>query len=155
MSNRFVLFTILCTVVSFSNCSFLDSASGSISRLGFSVSDSTSALVKSISNSASSLSDSSAKKKEEATQHYKEDVMASVALQIQFPNRTKELENEIAMIANEHGLVSWRSNPATYIAIGQGLKEAKVTKSELALLAEKLGSSKREFYNLIEEGYNL
>lgn len=155
MSKRISILAALTVVLSFNNCSFLDSASGSISRLGFSISDSTSALVKSISNSASSLSDSSAKKKEEAVRLYREDVMASVALQIQFPDRTNELENDIASIAKEHGLTSWKSHPATYIAIGQGLKEAKVPKSEMDLLATKLGSSKQEYYSYILQGYNL
>lgn len=115
----FTLISALALFTSVNNCSILDSASGSASRLGVSVSDSTSALVKSISKSISSISE---EEKEKAMNEYKEDIIASVTLQIRYENQKQELENQLALIAKKHGVVAWKSNPSTYIAIGQGLK---------------------------------
>lgn len=138
--------------VSVNNCSILDSASGSVSRLGVSVSDSTSALVKSISKSISSISES---EKEKAMNEYKEDIIASVALQIRYENQKQELENQLSLIAKKHGVVAWKSNPSTYIAIGQGLKQANLTPSEMKLVTEDISKQNVTVAKLVSKGYNL
>ncbi|MGE8721628.1 putative lipoprotein [Leptospira terpstrae] len=144
--------SVIAVLISFNNCSFLDSASGSVSRLGVSVSDSASALVKSVSNSISSISDEG---KEKAMNQYKEDVIASVALQIRYENQKQELENQLSSIAKSHGVVAWRSNSATYIAIGQGLKQANLSPSEMKMVATDVAKQNAVVAKLILNGYNL
>ncbi|TGK46692.1 putative lipoprotein [Leptospira bouyouniensis] len=148
----FTLISALALFTSVNNCSILDSASGSASRLGVSVSDSTSALVKSISKSISSISES---EKEKAMNEYKEDIIASVSLQIRYENQKQELENQLALIAKKHGVVAWKSNPSTYIAIGQGLKQAKLTPSEMKLVTEDVAKQNVVVAKLVSKGYNL
>ncbi|XDD54914.1 putative lipoprotein [Leptospira sp. WS4.C2] len=144
--------SVIAVLISFNNCSILDSASGSVSRLGVSVSDSASALVKSVSKSVSSISDD---EKEKAMNQYKEDVIASVALQIRYENQKQELENQLSSIAKSHGVVAWRSNSATYIAIGQGLKQAKLTPSEMKMVTTDVAKQNTVVAKLILNGYNL
>lgn len=147
---RHVLITGMFTLVaSFSNCSIFDSASTLISRAGLSVSDSTSALVKSISNSVSSLSGNA---KEAAWKEYREDVSVAVALHLQASEPISTMETSIAGIAKEHGVVSWKSHRATYLAIGEGLKLAKAKQEEIKTLLLSLQSSHPEISNLIQEG---
>lgn len=152
MIKQLSIVSVMAVLISFNNCSFLDSASGSVSRLGVSVSDSTSALVKSISNSISSISESG---KEKAMNEYKEDVIASVALQIRYENQKQELENQLSAIAKSHGVVAWRSNSATYIAIGQGLKQAKLSPSEMKEVTADVAKQNATVAKLILNGYNL
>lgn len=152
MFKHLSIVSVIAVLISFNNCSFLDSASGSISRLGVSVSDSASALVKSVSNSISSISDSG---KEKAMNEYKEDIIASVALQIRYENQKQELENQLSLIAKSHGVVAWRSNSATYIAIGQGLKQANLSPSEMKIVAEDVAKQNVTVAKLILNGYNL
>ncbi|MBM9589616.1 putative lipoprotein [Leptospira sp. 201903075] len=152
MIKHLSIVSVMAVLISFNNCSFLDSASGSVSRLGVSVSDSTSALVKSISNSISSISESG---KEKAMNEYKEDVIASVALQIRYENQKQELENQLSAIAKSHGVVAWRSNSATYIAIGQGLKQAKLSPSEMKEVTADVAKQNATVAKLILNGYNL
>ncbi|EOQ96370.1 hypothetical protein LEP1GSC195_2547 [Leptospira wolbachii serovar Codice str. CDC] len=144
--------SVIAVLISFNNCSFLDSASGSASRLGVSVSDSASALVKSVSNSISSISDEG---KEKAMKEYKEDVIASVALQIRYENQKQELENQLSAIAKSHGVVAWRSNSSTYIAIGQGLKQANLSPSEMKAVTTDVAKQNVKVAKLILNGYNL
>ncbi|XDD47202.1 putative lipoprotein [Leptospira sp. WS39.C2] len=148
----FTLISAMVVFIAVNNCSILDSASGSVSRLGVSVSDSTSALVKSISKSISSISES---EKEKAMNEYKEDIIASVALQIRYENQKQELENQLSLIAKKHGVVAWRSNPSTYIAIGQGLKQANLTPSEMKLVTEDVAKQNVTVAKLVSKGYNL
>ncbi|GBF42697.1 hypothetical protein LPTSP2_19870 [Leptospira ellinghausenii] len=148
----FTLLSAMALFISVNNCSILDSASGSVSRLGVSVSDSTSALVKSISKSISSISES---EKEKAMNEYKEDIIASVALQIRYENQKQELENQLSLIAKKHGVVAWRSNPSTYIAIGQGLKQANLSPSEMKLVTEDISKQNVTVAKLVSKGYNL
>ncbi|MCW7461732.1 putative lipoprotein [Leptospira limi] len=148
----FTLLSAMALFISVNNCSILDSASGSVSRLGVSVSDSTSALVKSISKSISSISES---EKEKAMNEYKEDIIASVALQIRYENQKQELENQLSLIAKKHGVVAWRSNPSTYIAIGQGLKQANLSPSEIKLVTEDISKQNVTVAKLVSKGYNL
>ncbi|TDY72474.1 hypothetical protein CLV96_1469 [Leptospira meyeri] len=152
MIKHLSIVSVIAVLISFNNCSILDSASGSISRLGVSVSDSASALVKSVSNSISSISDSG---KEKAMNEYKEDIIASVALQIRYENQKQELENQLSLIAKSHGVVAWRSNSATYIAIGQGLKQANLFPSEMKIVAEDVAKQNVTVAKLILNGYNL
>ncbi|TGL87958.1 putative lipoprotein [Leptospira congkakensis] len=152
MIKHLSIVSVIAVLLSFNNCSFLDSASTSISRLGVSVSDSASALVKSVSNSISSISDSG---KEKAMNEYKEDIIASVALQIRYENQKQELENQLSAIAKSHGVVAWRSNSATYIAIGQGLKQANLAPSEMKIVAEDVAKQNPVVAKLILDGYKL
>lgn len=144
--------SVLAVLFSFNNCSFLDSASASLSRFGLSISDSTSALVKSVSKSISSISEGG---DEKALSEYKEDVIASVALQIRYENQKQELENQLSLIAKSHGVVAWRSNSATYIAIGQGLKQANLTPSEMKAVVADVAKQNATVAKLIFNGYNL
>ncbi len=126
-----VLFLIsLLAIVSLHQCSVFDavsgSASNSLSRLGFSLSDSTSALVTSLSKSTSGISKSSSEDDEDKkkTSEYKSDVRTVLSLYYQHPSTQADLEADLALVAKEYGLSNWKSHPATYIAIGQGMKQA-------------------------------
>ncbi|MCW7469924.1 putative lipoprotein [Leptospira kanakyensis] len=152
MIKHLSLVSVIAVLISFNNCAILDSASTSVSRLGISVSDSTSAFVKSVSKSISSISDG---EKEKAMNEYKEDIIASVALQIRYENHKQELENQLAAIAKSHGVVAWRSNSVTYIAIGQGLKQANLSPSEMKLVTEDVAKQNAVVAKLILDGYNL
>ncbi|MCG6143251.1 putative lipoprotein [Leptospira bandrabouensis] len=152
LTKHLAVVSVIAALFSLNNCSFLDSASGSISRLTMSISDSTSALVKSVSNSISSISDSG---DEKAMKEYKEDVIATVALQIRYESQKPELENQLSLIAKSHGIVAWRSNSATYIAIGQGLKQANLSPSEMKVVAADVAKQNVTVAKLILNGYNL
>lgn len=149
----FTLISVMTLFISINNCSILDSASGSASRIGVSVSDSASALVKSVSKSISSISED--EKKEKAMNEYKEDIIASVSLQIRYENQKQELENQLSLIAKKHGVVAWKSHPSTYIAIGQGLKQANLTTSEMKLVTEDIAKQNVVVAKLVSKGYQL
>ncbi len=88
-------------------CSFSDSSQAS--------SDSISSIVSSPSNS----SNKEAKYQEDVLDYTHAYVKSSEA---DFPSFQKGL----ADIAATHGIVDWEQDPNTYIAIGRGLKKAKV-----------------------------
>ncbi len=148
-----LIVSMLVALVLTSQCSFLDSASGVSGRVGFSISDSTSSLFKMLSTSVTSISGSSSGGKEEALREYREDVKSALVLYHNHPNSQKDLENDLDAIAKEHGLVHWKNHPATYIAMGQGIRAAGATHSELEEITSKISLNHKQMASLLKEGY--
>ncbi|WP_411821717.1 putative lipoprotein [Leptospira sp. 'Mane'] len=152
--NKVVLIvSMLAALALTSQCAILDSASGLSGRIGFSISDSTSTLFNSLSKSVTSLSGSSSGGKEEALREYREDVKSALVLFCNHPDSRKDLETDLNSIAKEHGLVSWKNHPATYIAMGQGLYAAGAGLSELEEITSHISVNHKQMAALVKEGY--
>ncbi|GBF50587.1 hypothetical protein LPTSP4_21130 [Leptospira ryugenii] len=135
-------------------CASLDTASGSLSRLGFSISDSTSALLKSLSTSVSSVSDSISKAtEEEKAAMYQKDIEAAIVLLHEEPKSASELERELQNIAMKHGISNWQGQSVTYVGIGKGLRLAGAKESEFLALKDTLALQNQSIAKHLEEGY--
>lgn len=145
---------LLTLAIVFSQCASLDTASGSLSRFAFSASDSTSALLKSLSTSVSSVSDSiSSETKGEKESAYRQDVKSSIVLFHKHPATQIDMENDLAMIAKEHGIPNWKNNANTYLGIGQGLKAASASQKEFDMIIDRVAENNLAMANLLKEGY--
>ncbi|MCB1189668.1 MAG: putative lipoprotein [Leptospiraceae bacterium] len=124
MKLKILLLTLSLTLV-FQNCSIVTSISNSSDSLN-SISNSVIKLsdsVNSLSRSISSISGSLKGNKPESL--YKTDVRDITALYAK-DGLEGNFQKDISKIALKHGISDWEAYPATYIAIGEGLRKAKV-----------------------------
>ncbi|TXL22691.1 hypothetical protein BMR03_06700 [Methylococcaceae bacterium HT2] len=61
----------------------------------------------------------------------------------------------ISEIATENGITSWQDDKATMIAIGQGLRKARITGSVYETYKKSIANSKELRMMNIQKGYNM
>jgi hypothetical protein len=144
----------LALAFTFQQCASLDTASQSLSRFAFSASDSTSALLKSLSTSVSSISDSiSSGSKEEKESAYRQDVKSTLVMFYKHPTTRNDLEQDLTLVAKEHGITNWKNNANTYLGIGQGLRLSSATEVEFDQIVQRVSQNNTKMASLLKEGY--
>ena len=91
-----------------------------------SFSDSSKSISKSISSPIQSSSRSSS-----PGDRYKDDVRGFTAAYMKSGGDPSNLKSEVGTVAEKHGVTDWESNKSTYLGIGAGMADAKVTPAEL------------------------
>ncbi len=127
--------------------------SGSISRSVTGVADVTSTLVGSLSKSISSISGSISSGEEKAKTAYRADIRTLLGLYSKGGMIEANWEDDFAHLAKEHGILNWKRNPNTYLAIGEGCKEQGLSQSELESILSQKGFS-LEIAALVKQGYS-
>lgn len=140
----------------FSNCvvfEFLSSVSSSVESASESL-ESVSKSLKSISSSINSSSDSSSgddKESEKKEQAYIDDIREFTVLFTQSSGSSEDFLSDLDRVARSHGITNWQARPATYSAIGAGLKEAGVNPADFGQTIKGLNLITQK---LIRSGYS-
>lgn len=138
------------------NCAVFNSvstASQSLDSVSTSL-NSVSKSIGSISRSLGSISDSSsAPEKEEKAALYRKDVESLVSLYGKNAELVESMEDDIARIANQNGILNWREYKGTYSAIGAGLKSAGYSQEDVLKISKLSCPGKEELQDAILEGY--
>jgi hypothetical protein len=118
---------------------------------GCSISDSISSPFSWSSDSIASSSRSSSRNRAE---DYRNDVADYTQAQVQsggdFPTFTRGL----GAIAAKHGVSDWESDSNTYVGIGQGLKRAGVTQTQVDVWETNLSHGDKSKASAIQSGYD-
>lgn len=101
--------------------------------------------VGSISDSASSPFEWSSSSSGGATA-YQQEIREQVLALAEGGGNVEGFQRELGDVANRHGVLNWEVEPASYQALGQGLREAGFSGTALEQLAEQLtgGDAKRK-----------
>ncbi len=118
--------------------------------LGCSFSDSSESISKSISSPFASSSDSSGG----SDQAYRGDVRDYTAAYVKSGGDFDGFETQIAKLAAKHGITDWELDTNTFIGIGEGLKKAGASPTELAAWKTNLAGSDLGKANAIQQGYD-
>ncbi|MCE9500523.1 MAG: putative lipoprotein [Leptospira sp.] len=154
MINQLFISSILLALFTI-NCSISDSVfrlSDSVSKSSDSVS-SISNSVKSISTSFSNSSSSSSDGKEKAAL-YKNDVRNLASIYSAKILASSGFQEDLGKVAARYGISNWEKFPETYLAIGQGLKKANITKEEFDLIKREISFSNPGSEKLIQSGFD-
>ena len=131
-------------------------AASSLTACSFSKSsESSSASSKSIFDIASSPFTSSSDSSATEQEKYERDIADYTAEFV--TSSTGNLDNfreHMSKLAQDHGITNWESDHKTYVAIGQGLKKAKLGKPQISAFTESLSGNDPMKKQLIEEGLN-
>lgn len=84
---------------------------------------------------------------------YQRDVRAWATEVAQSGGTQDELLRGIGRIAESHGLTHWEAEPATLLAIGEGLSDAGWTLEQMEQLRGELGGVQPRSVDLVFEGY--
>ncbi|MCB1324363.1 MAG: putative lipoprotein [Spirochaetales bacterium] len=136
LNNRLLPAFVLLTALTIAGCSI----GNSVSQASTSASDALSSVstsLNSISRSLASSSDSSAPDAEEDDDAmYRAEVRNLTAVFFHTGGSAAEFERDLGALALEYGITDWEAQPATYVGIGSGLKQAGVPRDRLdSLLA--------------------
>ena len=109
------------------------------------------------SESSSSPSKSSSKNKSESGEkgNYRKDV-ANLASSVSVSQITpSDFANALTRLAAQDKISHWESEKTTFLAVGEGLKQAGVAYSSIESLAclEDVLASRKDALSLIQEGY--
>jgi hypothetical protein len=107
----------------------------------------------SISGSVRSISRSSGSGGGSSTLAYRRDVRAWAAESAQSGGTQDEFLRGIGRIAETHGLTHWEADPATLLAIGEGLREAGWSDERMEQLRGELSDVQARNVELVFEGY--
>ncbi len=140
------LFPALIAISLAQGCSFSESSKSS--------SESSSASSGSISKSSASIlsSPSSSLTEEEIYQNDITDYTTAYLKNKQFDRAT--FSKGITEIATENGITSWEEDEATLVAIGRGIKEAKLPVGVSKTYSSDIAVSNPLAQQLIQKGYN-
>jgi hypothetical protein len=104
--------------------------------------------------SVSSLSGSSlAAAAQEYNYHYSKDVRAAVQTSVAAGASEGEVLRSVGRVAERHGVSDWESQPATYVAMGEGLKLAGEDEASAVSLSPKLTGGNEEAAKLLLGSY--
>ncbi len=104
--------------------------------------------------SASSLSGSSmSSAAAEHHHHYSSDVRAAARSAIVAGASEGEVLRSVGRVAERHGISDWEARSATYLAIGEALKQAGQDEASATELAPKLTGNDPQASALLLEGY--
>ena len=107
----------------------------------------------SISGSVRSISRSSGSPAEKTSLAYRRDVRAWAAEFVQTGGTQHEFLRGIGRIAESHGLTHWEADPATLVAIGEGLGDAGWSAGQMERLRADLSDVPPRSVDLVLEGY--
>mgnify|MGYP001024349805 CR=1 FL=1 len=136
------------------NCSIINSISNisiSISNSLGSLSTSLESISKSFRSSSESISDSSKKEEVKQEQAYINDIKYFTVFAIKESIPSDEYLREVGRIARNYGLYNWKAYPATYVGIGNGIREAHVNEVQFKELLSAINH--QEMKNFLIQGY--
>jgi hypothetical protein len=105
-------------------------------------SESSAKSITSPSRSSASSSDSS-KDDEDKKEAYRDDVRDFTAAWAERGGDLEGFEAGLGDVARRHGVTDWEADDATYAAIGDGLRRARVGEADVARYAARLGVNGR------------
>jgi hypothetical protein len=111
-----------------------------------------SASSKSISKSISSPFKSSSRSSSPADA-YRDDVRDFTAAYMKSGGDPSKLKAEVSSVAEKHGVTDWESSESTYVGIGAGLAEAKVSSAELEAYKKTIATN-AEQAQWMQKGYD-
>ena len=104
-----------------------------------SISDSIAGSSESISDSSTSSSPAEEKKKDpEPEALYREDVGNLTAAYVRQGGDVASFQRGLGAIARQHGISDWEASPATWAAVGEGLRGANASAQQRDTLARDL-----------------
>ena len=110
---------------------------------------------RSIAGSFDAISGSSSGGTEEPTPNktsYQRDLRQYAALFVKGSGTSEEFLRGVARIAEDHGITHWESDAMTPRAIGEGLRDAKLSEAEMDAFVDRVGREKSAA-RLALEGY--
>lgn len=129
----------------------VSSGSESVSKILDSISDSVKSISRSIEGSSESSSGDSDEEKERSGAFFR-DVRALVAVCAREDVPANNLMREIGALARSHGIPDWEALDGTIVAIGNGLQEGGLKRSDYAILRGRLIEQRRTLA-LLDQGY--
>ena len=66
----------------------------------------------------------------------------------------RSFQADLARLVEEHGISNWEANPVTYTAIGEGLRSAGVSNTELTTYKRGLSGGDQQKADAIQRGYD-
>lgn len=84
---------------------------------------------------------------------YRRDVRAYAAHFAGAGGSQQDFLRGIGQVAESHGVTHWESEPATMLAIGEGLRDAGIEPAQLDALAERAVDADPAVIALVREGY--
>jgi hypothetical protein len=110
---------------------------------------------RSISGSFEGLSVSSGSEgAKQSSSAYRRDVRAYSAEFASAGGSSADFLRGIGRVAGHHGVTHWESNDATLVAIGEGLRDAGVSPSEMETLGARTGDADPRVVARVLEGYS-
>jgi hypothetical protein len=107
----------------------------------------------SIAGSVRSISRSSGSPAEKTSLAYRRDVRAWAAEFVREGGAQDEFLRGIGRIAETHGLTHWQADPATLVAVGEGLRDAGWSGEQMKRLRSDLADVQARSVELVFEGY--
>lgn len=140
-------------------CSFFMTQAGcSISYSLEKSSDSVSASLDSLTSitSISTSSSGGEEEKIEATGSlYEEDVAAATVLYVSREKSTDEYQRQVSSIARNHGVSDWEREETTFLAMGKGLRRARVSEDSISNLPYFRSIADGSNYSKVLKGYKM
>jgi hypothetical protein len=121
-----------------SGCSFADSSYSSSSP----------------SRSSSRSSKGSQEKVQVTHNSYQEEVASLAVVYVGSQEDAASFQRELARISSRHGINDWGGDRETFLAIGRGLKRAKVPKNSIQYLSFLKELKSLPHYGAIHSGYD-
>jgi len=121
---------------------------------GCSISKSISSPFEWSSDSIASSSSSSGSSSGDRSEAYRNDVRDYTAAYVQSGGQFDTFTRGLSNIASKHGVSNWEADNNTYVGIGQGLRKAGVTSSQLGVWKTNLAGSDSSKAGAIQKGYD-
>ena len=86
---------------------------------------------------------------------YQDDIRVATSTAIASAATTDELLHQIAQIATEHGVSDWESEDATFIAIGEGMREAGLAEADVRKRASMIAGGNAAAEEKILTGFRV
>jgi hypothetical protein len=119
-----------------------------------SISDSISGSSTSISDSSESSSPASDAKTAARDALYREDVRDFTAAHVRGAGDVASFQRGLAEVALRHGVTDWEAVPATWSGVGEGLRRAAASASEVDALSAALAGDDPDRRREIERAYD-
>lgn len=108
----------------------------------------------SIADSASSPFEWSSSISGGASGAYRHEIREQVLAFAESGGSVQGFQRELSAVARRHGLLNWEVEPATYRALGEGLRAAGITGPRFDRLKEQLSDGHAERMRAVQQGYD-
>jgi hypothetical protein len=125
-------------------------SSSSISQSIGSLSESLSGSSKGLSESSGASSDSVGGEESD----FPEDVRDYTTAYVGSGGSVTAYQRRLGELAEREGITNWEENPATYVAIGEGLARARATQGKVEAFKASVAAADPERQRWIQQGYD-
>lgn len=151
------VFAIGALVIGLSACESISDSVTSPSRWvaqsSEAVADSAGASADSSNAASQSVSGSSSPRDETAQTGYRDDVRVASRTFAAAGGDTAAFVRQIGLIAERHGITDWEADRATWVALGEGFRQAGLGREEVDGLLLQLGYLQSPERGYVQEGY--